>query len=128
MCRNYSKLVKSLILQFLTVRSLDLPASASPRCSRIGLTGGTLRPPTNEKEIHYMKRLFLTLMIAGALLIPSTALAQSAPTMQRLEGIWIFRALFGGESQPVYVGTAQFQADGKFAGPPNDQTTGPAVG
>ena len=75
-----------------------------------------------------MNSLLLRLTMTAAMLVPATALAQTAPSMQRLEGIWIFRALFEGAPQPAYVGTAVFGADGKFSGPPNDQTGGPALG
>ncbi len=73
-----------------------------------------------------MKRLLFKFTLAAALLVPGAAMAQSST--QRLDGTWIFRASFPGAPQPVYVGTAQFTADGRFSGPPIDTFTGPVVG
>jgi hypothetical protein len=77
-----------------------------------------------------MKQFIATFLAAAALLIstPAGVRAQAPPSAQRLEGIWIFRALFPGQSQPVYTGTARFLRDGTFSGPPNDQHSGPALG
>lgn len=75
-----------------------------------------------------MKISFCNLMIVAAVLVPGTMLAQSARSIQQLNGTWIFRAAFPGQTQPVYTGTARFLADGTFSGPPNDQHTGPVFG
>ena len=77
-----------------------------------------------------MNSLLRNLLIAAILLATASpdVRAQSVQSIQRLEGIWIFRALFPGQPQPVYTGTARFLADGTFSGPPNDQRSGPTVG
>ena len=75
-----------------------------------------------------MKRLIWNLMSSAVLLVPGTVLAEPGPLTQRLDGIWIFRAIFPGQTQPVYTGTARFVGDGTFSGPSNDQHTGPTVG
>ena len=77
-----------------------------------------------------MKSLFWHRIIVAAVLsaVPGTVLAEPAQSLQRLDGMWIFRATFPGQTQPVYTGTARFLADGTFSGPPNDQHTGPVFG
>ena len=62
-----------------------------------------------------MKNLFLNLLIASALLLPVTAVAQPAMA-QEVTGLWMFWALLPGQTQPSYVGTAQFEGNGKLAG------------
>src|SRR5450432_2147174 len=78
-----------------------------------------------------MKRSFWSLLISAVLLVPGTSLAapDQDQTVKKLDGIWVFRAFFGGPTQPpVYVGTAQFLTNGMLSGSPVDQHTGPAVG
>lgn len=77
-----------------------------------------------------MKNLLRGLLIVATVLTPASLdlRAQSAPSVQRLKGIWIFRAIFPGQNQPAYTGTARFLADGTISGPPIDQRTGPTLG
>jgi hypothetical protein len=74
-----------------------------------------------------MNKLFCKLLILAVLLVPATSVAQPFP-QYRPDGIWVFRALFPGQTQPVYTGTGRFRADGTLSGPPIDQHSGPAVG
>lgn len=75
-----------------------------------------------------MKSLMLKLMVAAILTLPGSAMAQSNRLAERVEGLWIFRALFPGQTQPVYTGTGRFLRDGTLSGPPIDQFRGPAEG
>ena len=62
-----------------------------------------------------MKNLLSSLLIASALLLPGTASAQ--PTQAKdLTGIWMFWALLPGQTQPSYVGTAQYEGNGTISG------------
>lgn len=62
-----------------------------------------------------MKSLLSSLLIASALLLPGTASAQ--PTQAKdPTGIWMFWALLPGQTQPSYVGTAQFEGNGTLSG------------
>lgn len=61
-----------------------------------------------------MKRLFSNLVISAALMLPA-ALAQPTEA-QKVTGIWIFWGLLPGQTQPSYVGTAQFEANGTISG------------
>ena len=63
-----------------------------------------------------MKSLFRTLLIWVALPLLGTA-GWAQQNMQKLDGIWIFRATFPGAPAPAYVGTARFLPDGTFQGP-----------
>lgn len=99
------------------------PAGPSRLHHRRGRVAATLP----AKEESTMKNNLVSITMAlSALFVP--AFAQSSPSSQRLEGIWIFRAEFEGQAQPVYVGTAQFLADGRISGTPTDQKSGPALG
>jgi hypothetical protein len=62
-----------------------------------------------------MKRLLLNLLISGAILVPSVA--RTEPTQAKnVTGIWIFWGLLPGQSQPSYVGTADFETNGTLSG------------
>ncbi len=70
-----------------------------------------------------MTKTILKMIIPAMLWIAPHGFAQQILTPQRVEGIWIFRALglFPGQTQPVFTGAATFRPDGTFTGPENDQ-------
>src|SRR5258706_3983308 len=78
-----------------------------------------------RKRRNTMKRLLFKFTLAAALLVPGAAMAQSST--QRLDGTWIFPTSFPGAPQPVYVGTAQFTADGRSSEPTIYTSTGSLV-
>jgi hypothetical protein len=75
-----------------------------------------------------MSKMFLKLMMAGCLVVPSLVSAQPTVSPQRVDGLWVFRALFPGQTQAVYTGSANFRPDGTFAGPENDQHSSGSMG
>ncbi len=76
-----------------------------------------------------MKRTLWSLLMAAVLLLPGTALAEYSQDVSKLDGTWMFRGFLAGPAQPpVYVGTAQFLANGTLSGSPTDQHSGPTIG
>ena len=61
-----------------------------------------------------MNKLFVKLLISVAL-VPTIAPAQPARA-KSVTGIWIFWGLLPGQTQPSYVGTADFAANGSLNG------------
>ena len=68
------------------------------------------------------------ILLAVALASISGVVQAQSPLLQRMEGIWIFRAMIPGQPLPAYTGTARFLPDGKMSGPPNDRNSGPTIG
>ncbi len=62
-----------------------------------------------------MKSLLGNLLISTVLLLPGTAHAQHTKALN-VTGIWIFWALLPGQTQPSYVGTPEFEANGTLSG------------
>ena len=62
-----------------------------------------------------MRSVFLNLFISVALLVPGAAMAQPAKA-KNVTGIWMFWALLPGQTEPSYVGTANFEANGTLSG------------